>query len=341
LIDLRREPVDHGLSVTLAAAAEHHLDHGNQVLLFLNRRGYAPTLLCDACGWIATCRRCDAHLILHLAQRSLRCHHCDARAPMPDACPQCDSADLRPLGLGTERLEETLVRRFAGAEIVRIDRDSARRRGSLESLMEKIRLGQRQILLGTQMLTKGHHLPNVTLVGIIDADGGLFGADFRAGERMGQLIIQVAGRAGRADKPGEVLIQTRHPEHPLLAALLQYDYRHFARTLLEERHAAGLPPFRGMAMIRAEAVAKDAPLNFLSAVRDRMEGLGGGGVEMLGPAPAPMERRAGRYRAQILLLAARRSRLHEVLARLLPEIETLPLRRKVRWSVDVDPIDEM
>jgi primosomal protein N' (replication factor Y) len=341
LIDLRRERPEHGLSATLAGAIEAHLADGNQTLLFLNRRGYAPTLLCEACGWLASCRRCDAHLILHLGQRSLRCHHCDSRSAMPEACPQCGGTDLRPLGQGTERLEETLSRRFADAEVIRIDRDSARRRGALEALMHRAQQGGRQILLGTQMLAKGHHLPDVTLVGILDADGGLFGPDFRSGERMGQLITQVAGRAGRADKPGEVLIQTRHPEHPLLAALLGQGYRHFARALLEERRLAGMPPYRGMALIRAEAVSRTAPIEFLAALRGRADALAENGVELLGPAPAAMERRAGRYRAQLLLLAAQRPRLHALLTRLLPEIDRLPLGRKVRCSVDVDPIDEL
>lgn len=341
LIDLRNQTIDNGLSATLATAMESHLERGNQVLLFLNRRGFAPTLFCDSCGWLASCRRCDAHLIVHRALSMLRCHHCDARMPVPEVCPQCAHPALLPLGIGTERLEETLSQRFPDIEVLRVDRDSARRRGAMEAMMKKLGDGGRRILLGTQMLAKGHHLPSVTLVGIVDADGGLFGADFRAGERTGQLIVQVAGRAGRADKAGEVLIQTRHPDHPLLSSLLRQDYRHFARALLEERRLAGMPPYRHMVLIRAEAVSKDVPMTFLNAVSQRANAFIEAGIDLLGPAPAAMERRAGRYRAQLLLLAARRSRLQTTLKLLIPEIEKLPLGRKVRWSVDVDPIDEL
>jgi primosomal protein N' (replication factor Y) len=341
LIDLRREPLDRGLSATLAVAMERHLAQGNQVLLFLNRRGFAPTVLCDSCGWIASCRRCDAHMVFHRARSGLRCHHCDARSPMPDGCPNCGRPELRPVGIGTERLEEALALRFPETEIVRIDRDSARPKGALESLLARVRDGGRQILLGTQMLAKGHHLPNVTLVGVIDADSGLFGSDFRAGERMGQLIIQVAGRAGRAEKAGEVMIQTRFPDHPLLAALLGHDYSHFAHALLAERKLAGMPPYRGMIIVRAEAIAESKPIEFLTSVRARADAIVPPDVEILGPAPSPIERRAGRYRAQLLMLAARRAALNTALSRLVREIEALPKSTQVRWSVDVDPIDDI
>jgi primosomal protein N' (replication factor Y) (superfamily II helicase) len=340
LVDLRTQPVEHGLTARLADAIGTHLAGGRQVLLFLNRRGYAPTLMCQECGWIADCRRCDAHMILHQARRLLRCHHCDAQTPVMTHCPRCGNPDLRPLGQGTERIEETLTQRFPQAEILRIDRDSTRRKGSMDALMQRIRNGRRQILVGTQMLAKGHHFPNVTLAGILDADSGLFGADFRAGERMGQLIVQVAGRAGRADQPGEVLIQTRYPEHPLLAALLQHDYRHFAERLLDERAAAGMPPSRHMALLRAESVHRAAPAAFLERVRRRAEETGAAGIELLGPAPALMERRAGRYRAQLMLLAARRAPLHRLLAALVPGLDTLTSSGGVRWSLDVDPVDE-
>ncbi len=340
LIDMRVRPVERGLSDALADAIEKHLARDRQVLLFLNRRGYAPTLLCQECGWIADCRRCDAHMILHQGRRLLRCHHCDAQAPVPAHCPGCGNPDLRPLGQGTERVEETLMQRFPQADILRIDRDSTRRKGSMTALMRRIRNGRRQILIGTQMLAKGHHFPNVTLAGILDADYGLFGADFRAGERMGQLIVQVAGRAGRADQPGEVLIQTRYPEHPLLLALLRHDYRHFAGRMLEERAEAGMPPSSYMALLRAESVQRDAPAAFLTRVRRRADETGAAGVELLGPAPALMERRAGRYRAQLMLLAGRRAPLHRLLTALVPELDALTASGKVRWSLDVDPVDE-
>ena len=340
LVSLREPVAERGLSPALAQAIERHLARDQQVLLFLNRRGYAPTLLCHDCGWLAHCARCDAHLIYHRAQHLLRCHHCDAQRAVPAGCPACGSPDLRPLGQGTERLEELLAERFPDAEIVRIDRDSTRRKGSLETLMRRVQAGRRQILLGTQMLTKGHHLPHVTLVGILDADQGLFGADFRASERMGQLIVQVSGRAGRADQPGEVLIQTRHPDHPLLTALLRHDYRNFAEALLAERREARLPPWGCLALLRAEAVQPQAPQGFLTAVRDGLAGHDLAGVEVLGPAPPPMERRAGRHRAQLLFHSSRRGPLHRLLDAVLERIGALPHAGKVRWSLDVDPIDE-
>jgi primosomal protein N' (replication factor Y) len=340
LVDLRADRPRGGLSGQLATAIEAHLANDAQVLIFLNRRGYAPTLLCESCGWVAACQRCDAHLVLHRTRNLLRCHHCDAQQPLPALCPQCAVEGLAPVGLGTERIEESLRERFPGTRVLRIDRDSTRRRGSLEAMMENIRDGQRQILLGTQMLAKGHHLPNVTLVGVLDADQGLFGVDYRAGERMGQLIVQVAGRAGRAERPGEVLIQTRCPDHPLLGALIAGNYHAFARTLLHERSQSGMPPFRSMAMVRAESVHRDAPVNLLDAVRELAGSMSGDEVELLGPAPAPMERRAGRFRAQMLLLADRRDRLHALLATLTPRMDALAATHRARWSLDVDPVDE-
>lgn len=341
LIDLRADRPRDGLSNRLATAIDAHLARDAQVLIFLNRRGYAPTLLCESCGWVAACARCDAHLILHRTRGLLRCHHCDAQQPLPANCPQCSAPEPAPIGQGTERIEESLRERFPDIEVVRMDRDSTRRRGAMEAMMEVIREGRRQILLGTQMLAKGHHLPNVTLVGILDADQGLFGVDYRAGERMGQTIVQVAGRAGRADRPGEVLIQTRCPDHPLLGALMAGDYHAFARTLLQERSQTGMPPFRSMALLRAESVSRDAPMALLDAAREYAASSPmGGDVELLGPAPAPMERRAGRYRAQLLLLADRRDRLHALLAALTARMDTLAGTHRARWSLDVDPVDE-
>lgn len=341
LIDLRADRPRDGLSNRLATAIDAHLARDAQVLIFLNRRGYAPTLLCESCGWVAACARCDAHLILHRARGLLRCHHCDAQQPLPMNCPQCGAAEPAPVGQGTERIEESLRERFPGVELVRMDRDTTRRRGAMEAMMDTIRDGRRQILLGTQMLAKGHHLPNVTLAGILDADQGLFGVDYRAGERMGQTIVQVAGRAGRADRPGEVLIQTRCPDHPLLGALMAGDYHAFARTLLQERAQAGMPPFRNMALLRAESVSRDAPMALLDGAREHAASSPvAGDVELLGPAPAPMERRAGRYRAQLLLLADRRDRLHALLATLVTRMDTLAATHRARWSLDVDPVDE-
>ncbi len=339
LLDVRARSLDRGLSPRLAESMEHHLAAGGQVLLFLNRRGYAPALLCHACGWSGLCERCDMHMTLHAGQRRLRCHHCGVDRPAPPACPECGAAELLPVGHGTERIEEVLAERFPDVERVRIDRDSTRRKGALAEKLESARSGHARILVGTQMLAKGHHFPGVTLVGIIDADQGLFSADFRAGERMAQLVTQVAGRAGRADRPGEVLLQTHHPDHPLLQTLVTAGYAAFAEATLSERQAAGWPPFSHLALLRAEAATAAPPSTFLEEARATAQSLGAKGVYLLGPVPAPMERRAGRFRAQLLLQAERRTDLHRLLNQLAPALENLKSGRRVRWSLDVDPVD--
>jgi primosomal protein N' (replication factor Y) len=338
ILDVRSQPLTEGLSRPLLAGMHAHLEQGGQVLLFLNRRGFAPTLICHECGWLSQCRRCDARLTLHLQRRKLICHHCGAEQPLPIACPACGSVDLRALGQGTERIEQALQRAFPAMGIARLDRDSTRRKGSLQALLEAIHQGERRILIGTQMLAKGHHFPNVTLVGIVDADQGLFGADFRASERMAQLILQVAGRAGRAEKPGVVVIQTHHPQHPLLLTLVSRGYSAFAAAALTERQAAQLPPFTWQALLRADAIDAEAPQAFLTEALERGRRLGAA-VELWGPVPAPMERRAGRYRAQLLVQAAKRSPLHEFLDNWVERLGELKTARKVRWSLDVDPQD--
>jgi primosomal protein N' (replication factor Y) len=336
LVDLRRTPLRHGLSPPLLAAVAATIGRREQVLLFLNRRGYAPALICHACGWVANCLRCDAHLIFHRAAGLLRCHHCGAERPGVERCPACAAPDLRPVGSGTERLEDAIRDAFPEARIERIDRDTTRRKGSLEGVLERVSRGEAEILVGTQMLAKGHHFPRVTLAAVVDADGGLFSTDFRAPERMAQLITQVAGRAGRGDLPGEVLIQTHHPAHPFLRTLLQRGYAHFAQAALAEREAAGLPPLAYQALLRADSHRAGEALGFLRHAR---AAAAEPGVQLLGPVAAPMERRAGRYRAQLLLQARRRAPLHRLLDRWLPVIEGLPLVRQVRWSLDVDPVD--
>ena len=337
VLDVRKQPMNSGLSLALVNAMRRHLGADGQVLLFLNRRGYAPTLLCHDCGWVAKCRRCDAHMTLFAGQRRLRCHHCGSERPVDPACPECQSTALAPVGAGTERLEETLQGLFPDTGLVRIDRDTTRRKGALQSLLDSVHAGEARILVGTQMLAKGHHFPGVTLVGLVDVDQGLFSADFRATERMAQLITQVAGRAGRAERPGQVLIQTHHPDHPLLQRLLTEGYAAFARAALEERRQAGLPPFSHLALLRAEAVDGELPLRFLRHARELAEALQPRGVQLLGPIPAPMERRAGRVRAQLLLRADRRAELHRLLGPWLRQLETDRLGRRVRWSMDVDP----
>jgi primosomal protein N' (replication factor Y) len=338
-VDMRHQKLAGNLSPPLLQAIGQHLAQGNQVLLFLNRRGFAPTLLCHDCGWVAQCRRCDAHLTYHHGQRRLRCHHCGAEQAMIEHCPACNSAELRPLGHGTERVEQALREHFPQYSCARIDRDSTRRKGALQQLLADALSGHHRILLGTQMLAKGHHLPNVTLAAILDGDQGLFGVDFRAGERMAQLITQVAGRSGRATQPGEVLIQTHHPDHPLLRTLLIEGYQRFAAAALAERREAELPPYVNLALLRAEATAAEAPTRFLSEAVTLANQLGTPGVTLLGPIPSPMERRAGRYRAQLLVQATQRADLHRLLDAWLPTLGQLPSGRKVRWAIDVDPME--
>ena len=337
VVDLRVRHFESGLCDVLVEALEETKARSEQALLFINRRGYAPRLMCHACGWIADCDRCDAHLVFHREDGRMRCHHCAAeRAPVGE-CPECGSKNVRRLGLGTERVASALERRIAGLRVARMDRDATRRRGSLEALLDRVHSGDVDAVVGTQMLAKGHHFPNVTLVAILDADAGLFGIDFRATERMAQLLLQVAGRAGRGDRTGRVLLQTHHPEHPLLRVLVLEGYRKFCAETLAERRDARLPPFASLALVRAEALQRDAPQSFLRDAEARASARPHPGVSVLGPVPSPMERRAGRYRAQLLVDATSRRALQRFLPGWIAELESLPSARKVRWSVDVDP----
>ena len=337
VVDLRSRPFDNGLCDVLIEAVEDVKARSEQALLFINRRGYAPRLLCHACGWVADCGRCDAHLVFHHGDGRLRCHHCGAEQAPPAECPECGSRDVRRLGLGTERVAGALESRIEGLRVVRMDRDATRRRGALEAVLDRVHAGDVDVVVGTQMLAKGHHFPNVTLVAILDADGGLFGIDFRATERMAQLLLQVAGRAGRGDRPGRVLLQTHHPHHPLLRTLVLDGYRKFCEDALDERRRARLPPYASLALVRAEAPQPEAPRAFLVDAERRANERPRPGVTVLGPAPAPMERRAGRYRAQLLVDAESRTAMQRFLPEWIAALETLPSARKVRWSVDVDP----
>lgn len=339
LLDIRRRPLIEGMSDRLLAAIDQHLQAGGQALIFINRRGFAPTLLCNDCGACADCRRCDAHLTVHLRLDRLRCHHCGAERALPRVCETCGSENLDRVGHGTERIADALAERFPDVPIARIDRDSTRRRGALESRLDDAVSGRARLLVGTQMLAKGHHFPGVTLVGILDADRGLYGTDFRSLEHMAQLVIQVAGRAGRETRPGTVLVQTRNPDNDMLQLLVRQGYPAFASASLDDRRAAGLPPFAYLALVRAEAVDAAAPQQFLDAVAQHLRSAAGALVQVLGPAPAPMERVAGRYRAQLLLLADRRGQLSEALGMLTEQVESLPGVRRIRWSIDVDPVD--
>jgi primosomal protein N' (replication factor Y) (superfamily II helicase) len=338
LIDLRKHAATQGIATPTVLAIGRHLEAGGQVLLYLNRRGYAPSLFCPACGWVAPCPRCDARLTVHQREHRLHCHHCGTEQPVPDTCPNCGEP-AKPVGQGTERIEETLAQLFPGVPLARIDRDAVRRRGALEAALDRVMRGEVRLLVGTQMLAKGHHFPDVSLVVVLNADQGLFGTDFRASERLAQTIVQVAGRAGRAERPGEVLIQTEYPEHPLLAQLVDGGYDAYAAAALSERRQARWPPYARIAVLRAEAPRPEAPLGFLERARAIAASLTDTGVEVLGPASAPMERRAGHYRAQLLLSAASHAPLQRLFARWLPAVEELPEARKVRWSLDVDPLE--
>ena len=337
LVNLCRQKLQHGLSPKLLHAVAEHLKQHGQILLFLNRRGYSPLLMCHDCGWTTSCRRCDAHMTYHRNQQLLRCHHCGAEAPVPANCSGCGSTELISIGAGTERIENYLQSLYPDTCIERIDRDTTRRKGSLDAKLEQARSGNARILVGTQMLAKGHDFPNVTLVGVIDTDQGLYSADFRAAEHLAQLITQVAGRAGRADKPGEVLIQTHHPDHPLLQTLLHQGYDGFAHAALAEREQAGFPPYRHLALLRCEGVKAETALAFMEAARDHLGD--SEAVERFGPLPAPMEKRAGRYRFQLILQSTQRQALHELLRPWVLTLTQLKSGNKVRWSIDVDPYD--
>jgi primosomal protein N' (replication factor Y) (superfamily II helicase) len=337
LVDLRSNAGHAGVSTPAIQAIERHLRDDGQVLVFLNRRGYAPTLLCTACGWIAPCRECDARLTVHLSAGRLRCHHCGFDTELPSRCPQCGFA-VKPVGQGTERIEESLASLFPGVTLARLDRDVVRRRGDMEEVMRRMSSGEARILVGTQMVTKGHDFPNVTLVVVLNADQGLFSTDFRAPERLAQTIVQVAGRAGRGTKPGEVLIQTEFPGHPLLLSLLSEGYDGFARTALTEREQASWPPFSRLAAVRDSAKTAEGALEFLTEAR-KLAGTPPRGLKLLGPVPAAMSKRAGRYHAQLLIEGADRSSLHHFLDSWLPAVEQLQSARRVRWALDVDPIE--
>lgn len=339
LLDIRRQKLFEGISEPLMAAIAKQLEAGNQALVFINRRGFAPTLLCSDCGSSATCLRCDAHMTVHAKRRQLRCHHCGAERVMPTQCEQCSSEALDFIGYGTERISQALQERFPEVTMARIDRDTTRRKGALEAQLHAATSGEAQLLVGTQMLAKGHHFPGVTLVGILDADRGLFGTDFRSLEHMGQLILQVAGRSGREAKRGAVLIQTLNPDNPMLQTLVRDGYAEFAQSAMTDRKAARLPPFAFVALLRAEATDPNAPSVFLERVVQELSNWAGEDLMTLGPAAAPMERLGGRYRAQVLIQAERRALLNACLKDLTGFIDSLPEARRARWSIDVDPVD--
>ena len=339
LLDIRRRALVEGMSDRLLDAIGRHLEAGGQAMVFVNRRGFAPTLLCNDCGAAADCERCDAHMTVHARHNRLRCHHCGAERIVPIVCEACGSERLDRVGYGTERISDALEAAFPDVRVARIDRDSTRRRGALERQLDLATSGEAPLLVGTQMLAKGHHFPHLTLVGILDADRGLFGTDFRSLEHMGQLVVQVAGRAGREARRGTVLIQTRNPDNPMLQTLVREGYPAFAAAVLEERREAALPPFAFVALVRAEDAEAAGALAFLDEVAARLARDTRGTLYVMGPAPAPMERLGGRYRAQLLLQSDSRATLNDRLLELTRTIGELPGARRVRWSIDVDPVD--
>ena len=338
-IDTRLEKLQDGLSGVLLRALGQRLERGEQSLVFLNRRGYAPVLTCTACGWISRCQRCAANLVLHLADGRLRCHHCGFECRVPRACPTCGNQDIQPFGRGTQRIEAVLAERFPQARILRVDRDSAKSRKQWEALVEQIHDGAADILVGTQMLAKGHDFPKLTLVGALGADAALFASDWRAPERLFAQLMQVAGRAGRAELPGEVLIQTQFPEHPLYAALVRHDYPAFADAQLKEREQAGFPPYAYQAMLRAEAPQLADSLAFLTTARAWPEASAYADVMLYDPVPMRMARRANFERAQLLIESPSRRALQHFLADWGELLATIKAPSRLRWHLEVDPLE--
>ena len=341
LIDTKNQTVEAGLTDEALRQMRSHLSAGNQVLVFNNRRGFSPSLVCQGCGEAVHCTRCDAHMTLHRRPPRLHCHHCDRQTPIPRQCSQCDGTELRPNGSGTERIEERLQQLFDQVPVKRVDRDSTHSRQAFDQLMSEVGTGQPQILVGTQMLAKGHHFPDVTLVLILNLDAGLLSADFRAMERTSQLMLQVAGRAGRASKPGTVLIQTQHPQHPVLATLLEQGYLAYAQQELRSRESLSLPPYTYQAIVRAEAQRQGWAEAYLMRLRQLLDQAGAekAGLLLAGPFPANMEKRAGMFRAYLVITAQRRSALQHLLRQARQWIEQDPDAPRVRLSIDVDPID--
>jgi len=335
LINVAQQKLEFGLSSPLKLEIAKTLKRGEQVLVFLNRRGYAPAIECNQCHWVASCQHCDKPYTLHRKQGLLICHHCTHSLRPPTQCPSCHNVSIKPIGQGTEQIEQHLSQLFSEYSTVRIDRDSTRKKGELTKLLQQVSDKEHQILIGTQMLAKGHHFPDVTLVAMLDVDGALFSYDFRAAEHMAQLLIQVAGRAGRASKPGEVLVQTNFPEHPLLQDLVNNGYQHFAQHNLIDREMAFLPPFGFQVLIRAEANYPSYPEKFLR----ELTRLPLNQCQLTGPMPAAMEKKADKYRYHLIIQATSRAQLHHNIRLIIANVDTKKWQNKVRWSVDIDPTD--
>lgn len=339
LLDIRNQLLQDGLSNSLIKQIKKTLAKKEQVLLFLNRRGYAPVQICHSCGWVAQCNHCDTNLVIHYSDNALRCHHCGHQQRLPSNCPSCQSKELKPLGVGTEKVEHTLHELFPKHRIIRLDRDSTQKKGVLETQLEQINQGQVDIILGTQMLAKGHHFPNVTLVAILDVDSGLFSIDYHATERLAQLIIQVAGRAGRAEKTGTVILQTHQPDHPLLNTLISNGYNAFANSALHERQQALLPPFSFQALLRTYGKTPDDAQAFLQAVISKVDANRQYDTLILGPVSAPMTKRANYFQYQLLFQNHHRHQLQAFIDELTPKIYAIKTSKSLKWSLDIDPID--
>ncbi len=338
LLDLRRQTLHEGFAKETLTLMSRHLQQGGQILVFINRRGFAPSLICHQCGFVFECHRCDVKLTYYQHLNSLRCHHCDAQRKKPVQCESCGAKELVALGFGTERLESMLSKTFPNHTIMRIDRDNTRKKNSFNTMLAKIHAGDVDILVGTQMLAKGHHFPNVTLAVIVNADSGFLSADLKASERMGQLITQVAGRAGRATKKGEVIIQTRQPENPLFQPLIRHDYETFTKILLEQRRLTLMPPYSHIALFRAEARDYKVTYDFLNQIKQLLEN-SAKKLQLYGPVSAPIQRKAGLQRIQLLVQADKRHALQTALAEVMPKFSSLSHVNKVKWSLDVDSQD--
>ncbi len=339
LVDLRSKHVIDGLSNELIDAMKTELENNHQVLLFLNRRGYAPTILCHNCGWIAECSRCDARMTFYKKTNTVKCHYCQKENSAPDQCPQCNTASLIWLGEGTQRIETKLQEIFPEVAITRIDRDSTRKKNELQSKLCDIHNKKYQIIIGTQMLSKGHDFPGVTLVGILNVDHGLYSTDFRATERLAQLITQVAGRAGRNKNNGKVLLQTYQPEHPLLNCLLSNGYMAFSAEALVIRKSCGLPPYTNMILLRARAHQQHLTKKFLHNVKDSVISNKDSNLNILGPIPASIEKKAGMYQSQLVVIASSRKAMRKHSAKWIHKIQQLALAKRVRWTIEVDPLE--
>lgn len=337
--DTRGLHLQAGLSQYSLEQIQTTLEKDEQVMLFINRRGFAHKLQCSQCGWTSQCEHCSAHMTYHAANHKLICHHCLYEQNTPDHCPKCHHMGLQSIGQGTERLELLLERRFKSTPVIRIDRDTTSRKGELQNRLQQVHQAQAAILIGTQMLAKGHDFPNLTLVIILDVDQALLSTEYHALERFGQLLVQVAGRAGRAQKAGNVLLHTTQPDHPALQELLQHGYLSFARQLLQSRENWQYPPYSHQILIRASALNMEITLQALTTIANYLKSLALNDIQFLGPIQALMEQRAGRYRAHLLLQSKNRKQLHQSIYNLIQSHKKLALHRSIRWSVDVDPID--